>query len=256
MRLPWNPAPCTCPAPCTRHPHAITSRRDHRRRLRRAVCRQGPPSHAGDGHAGRPSQPPRLSAPAVSGRHGRAVAGRYRGADSVGAAPSRQRAGAAGRGAGDRPRRQARRPRPRRRAVVRLPDRGRRCRQLLLRPRRLGAACAVTEDARRRVEREGADAVGVRAGRALDRSGRAAAPADLRRWSAAARPVSRWRAPLPRSRARRSSQEFRSISTRRSPRAAGGGRSQHPRAVSRVTSRRRACGRWLALASTCARRRR
>ena len=155
-------------------------RRNNRRRLRRAVCRQGAPARAGARHAGGPPQSPRLPTAAVSGGHGRPVARRHRRADPLGVAPPRQRARAAGRGAGDRPGGQACRPRPRRLAVVRLPDRRRRRRQLLFRPRRLGAARAVAQDARRCVEGEGADAGGVRAGGADDRSGRAQAPAHLR----------------------------------------------------------------------------
>src|SRR6478735_9002867 len=107
--------------------HGHSARRDHRGRIRRAVRRARLPARARAGDARRSSQPPRVSAPAVSSGHGRALAWRYRVADSLDPPGPEKRPGAAGRGAGDR---RAEPPGPaRRRRVsgIRLPDpRGRR----------------------------------------------------------------------------------------------------------------------------------
>ena len=125
----------------------------------------------------------------------------------------RERPRPARRGGGDRSRGEARAAR-RRRAAVRLPDRRHRGAPLLLRERRVGAR---TRRASRR-SRTRSRSAGARCSRSRRRSGRRTprpvASGSPSWWSAAGRPGSRWRGPSPRSRATRSSGDFRRIDPR------------------------------------------
>ena len=152
--------------------------------LRRTVRHQGPPPRRRRRDDGREDHPPPLPAAALPGRDRHPVRGRDRPAYPRGAERAEERQGAARRGHRDRPRgAHGHLPGagPRHRHAVRLPDRGGRCRAVLLRQRPVRRVRTGHEEHRRRARAARPDLRRLRDGRARRHPRRQRRPpADVR----------------------------------------------------------------------------